>query len=630
MIVVLTLWLVTIVAFVSGVALCAFKRIRMLESRIRAPLQAHIEQQAEKLRRVQGVSAAHDLFLAGLSHELRTPLSGIRGAVQLLQTSELNGPQREYTQMIDYASATVLEMVDDMLTYSRTQAGKIRVESVPFNLREMIDDMLSLQTIKAQRRGIALIRDVSADVPDWLAGDRGKLNQILLNLIGNAVKFTEEGSVTVTVDVESRPGSQAQGPGAIQLRCSIKDTGVGIAADEIEAIFEPFTQGHAAGHDGRQGTGLGLTISERLIDAMGGTIHVESTLHESTCVTFHVTLGCVAAPAALVPVSDTAAIRPPRSLVVLVVEDDEINRLVCTRYLALVGHHPVAAADERQVQHLMSYLNYLPDVILMDVNLAGKSGIELALKIGKPEQGNWQTVPVIAMSADVSGSAQKQAEDAGVFMFLPKPFSAKQLYATLDAVVSAAACDEVLVDMIHRSTHGQDEVLKGVQDPDDPLTLDAAMVTESGYTPGADPVVRGEAQDGLCSSIVLVDQAWLLQEMDVLGTPLLFELLNIFRASTATAFQTMSGTVGRQDWQATADTLHRLQGSAANLGMQYVMSQTRALRAIVLLEGGPHAAFVADRIGQLEVACHASADSVRLMLLAAGQQGVAFAAQGHD
>src|SRR5690554_1797491 len=162
---VLAIGFAAVMVFVAGVVLCAFKRIRKLETHIRAPLQQCIEQQAEQLRHIQDARAAHDLFLAGLSHELRTPLSGVRGAVQLLKTSGLNDPQREYTQMIDYASATVLEMVDDMLTYSRTQAGKLHTEYVPFNLRDIIDDMLSLQTIKAQRRGLALVRDVSADVP---------------------------------------------------------------------------------------------------------------------------------------------------------------------------------------------------------------------------------------------------------------------------------------------------------------------------------------------------------------------------------------------------------------------------------------------------------------------------------
>ena len=595
MFIVLAIWFVAIVAFVTGVALCAFRRIRMLESHIRAPLQEHIEQQEEKLRRVQDASAAHELFLAGLSHELRTPLSGIRGAVQLLKTSDLNEPQREYTQMIDYASATVLEMVDDMLTYSRTQVGKVHIESVPFNLREMIDDMLSLQTIKTQGRGIALIRDVSADVPVWLRGDRGKLNQVLLNLIGNAIKFTEEGSISVTVDIEPGAESVVNESDAVLLRFAVRDTGVGITADEIAYMFEPFRQGYAASHGGRQGTGLGLTICQRLLKAMGGNIQLDSVVHEGTCITFRVPLDRAADPAASALVHDRAVIGPLRSLIVLVVEDDEINRLVCTRYLALAGHHPVAAADERQVQHLMSYSEYTPDVILMDVNLAGNSGIDVALRM-KQEPGHWQNVPVIAMSADVSGAAHEQAMAAGISLFLPKPFNAEQLSAALGATV-----------------------------------LPEAYNANSIVAARSDAYIQSRTPDDLADNEVFtLDHAWLEQEIEVLGTPVLFELLNIFRASSVTTLQAMDGAVRRHDWQATADALHRLQGSAANLGMQYVVAQARALQAIVLVEGGPHTAFVADRIKQLEVACHASADSVRSMLLAANQQRVALATQGHD
>ena len=180
---------------------------------------------------------------------------------------------------------------------------------------------------------------------------------------------------------------------------------------------------------------------------------------------------------------------------------------------------------------------------------------------------------------------------------MPKPFNAQQLSAALGAIVLSEA----------------DNANPVVAAPSDAAIQSAA------------------SNVGLADTdVITLDHAWLEQEIEVLGTPVLFELLNIFRASSATTLQAIDGAVRRQDWQATADTLHRLQGLAANLGMQYVVAQARALQAIVLLEGGPNSEFVTERIKQLEVACHASADSVRSMLLAADEQRVALPTQGHD
>lgn len=614
MILVLSIWSVAIVAFVSGVAVLACRRIRRHESLIRAPLRQQLEQQQETLQKVQSARATRDFFLASLSHELRTPLSGIQGAVQLLRKSGLKGPQQEYVDMISYASTALLEIVDDMLTYSRMQAGSIPIECVGFNVRQMIDDMLALQSIKAQDRGIVLISDVCADVPTRLRGDRGKLNQILLNLIGNAIKFTDEGSVTVSVCVVQ---SQDADGTDVRLGFVIRDTGIGMSEHELSQIFEPFVQGHAARLGGRQGTGLGLTICRRLILAMGGNIQVDSVLGEGTSVVFQLSLACVDKAALITP--DEEARLPRRSLVVLVVEDDDINRLVCTRYLALAGHHPVAVADERQMQHVMTFSGHVPNVVLMDVNLAGYSGIDLVARMRTREDGRWQNVPVIAMSADNSGTAREQARAGDIPVFLAKPFTASQLYEALGSAVQAseqqgAVCDSELA----RSMDG-----RAVQ----------VGTTDTGY--GEAPAVSARftaKNDGTpaLSDQALLDEAWLRDETNILGVDVMFELLNLFRSSAAKTFKALADAAGRQDWQAAADLLHNFQGSSANLGMQYLVQQARTLQDNIRVEGGPHPAYLDAQITRLEAASHVSADHVRTWLLKLGVKDVALPTQGSD
>lgn len=637
MILILSLWSVAIVAFISGVALCVYRHIRMSEDRIRTPLQQQLEQHRELLQKDQSARAAQDLFLASLSHELRTPLSGIQGAVQLLHNSGLKGPQHEYVNMISYASATVLEIVDDMLTYSRMQTGSIQVECVPFNVRRMIDDMLALQSIKAQDRGIVLISDIASDVPARLVGDRGKLNQVLLNLIGNAIKFTEEGSVTVSVsmlpDTDSDTGNdpdpdtdtdtganthththtkavananadmganRGSGGSGVQLEFTIRDTGVGMSDAELGRIFEPFVQGHAARFKGRQGTGLGLTICRRLLQAIGAELHINSVPQEGTCVSFQLSLEPVDEHAVLAQSHVTHARQ--RSLVVLVVEDDDINRLVCVRYLALAGHHPVAVADERQVRHVVESSGRVPDVVLMDVNLAGRSGIDLVVEMRTQENEGWHRVPVIAMSADNSGVSRQQAHAGGIPVFLAKPFTATQLYEALDDVTPLSDRDD--------SKHAHSGHLLGEG--------------ESHRDRGAGPIPH-KATSGLN----LLDEAWLMEETRTLGRDVMLELLNLFRSSAAKTLRGLASTVERKDWQATADLLHCFQGSCSNLGMRYLVEQARALRANILVDGGPHPAYIDAKITTLEALCHASADSLRSWLLSS-PEGVAFPTQGHD
>lgn len=532
--------------------------------------------QATQANNVQNV------FMATLSHELRTPLSGISGAVQLLQETRLDVRQREYARMIAYANTTLLEILDDMLTFARLEGGKAEAEVLPFDLRVVIDDMLTLQTIQAQVRGIALIRDIAPGVPAAIIGDRRKLNQVLLNIIGNAIKFTDEGSVTIAVN------STALDESRVRLSFAVTDTGIGIAPEQCTEVFKPFFQVDDAVCGRRGGIGLGLAICQRLVQGMGGSMQLESRLNEGSCVSFYLDVEIALAPD--VPTAQDAEDGPSalRPLTVLLVEDDEINRLVCTRYLALHGHHPLVAGDGRQVMHIMQARRRVIDVIVMDLNLLDMSGIDLARQVWEMDGGLWKNVPIIAMSADVSGATIARCLLAGMSAFLRKPFTSAQLNAALRSAVAGQGGNVV------------PEPPHAVKLPVDLAELDT-----------------------------LLDDPWLAAEIDELGAGMLLELLNIFRAGVATSLGKINLAAARGNWRVVAAEAHRLQGAAGNLGMVRVMDMARKLQET--LKAQPlDVAVAVDLIAELEGLCQRSCDALRLRLLAAGEQRITFAAHSNN
>lgn len=561
------LW--AIVAAATIVLFSLLYRCRQREQAVLRALRAQVQRQEGDVRRVRDQIHARNLFLATLSHELRTPLSGITGAVRLLEATGLNTRQQEYARMAAGASATVLEIVDDMLTFSRIQAGKVQLENVVFGLRQLIDDMLSLQNIKAQERGIVLVRDIAADVPEYLLGDAGKLKQVLLNLLGNAIKFSDEGSVTVAVRRAAHRDSHA-----VRLGFVVSDTGTGIPAEQLNKVFEPFVQGDGAA---RGGTGLGLAICQRLVQAMGGELTLESRLGVGTTLRFELQYEPAAAPEEVVKPTATMMKGKRASFKVLVIEDDEINRLVCTRYLSLAGHHPLAAADAAQVFKWAAHATDLPDAVLLDMHLGSVSGAEVLAQL-RSRFPLWEAIPVLAMSADISGRAEQHALQARTQAFLGKPFTAEQLDKALRAVTGGCAR-------------------------------------------GREPGPRAEG---------LLDLDFLQEERATLGDEIMLELLNIFRAGAASRLALMADAVGRGDWHTVRDEAHALHGSAANLGLSRVVRLARALRTAVGEESDCVPSDIQTGVTDLELAIHDGADALREFLVSTGQQHVTLAAYGDD
>jgi two-component system sensor histidine kinase TorS len=332
-------------------------------------------QVAEEANKAKGV------FLGTLSHELRTPLSGVLGIVRLLRESPLDSRQRQYLDTIGYANLTLLEILEDMLSFSRIEAGKLDLQREPFDLRETIDDMLSLQSVQATGKGIALIRDVAAEVPRLVVGDRRKLNQLLLNIIGNAIKFTDEGSVTVSVaaapaEAGARPGSPSRS--ATPASASRPTRPPRCSNRSFRSRTPPAASTAAPAWAWRSASAWWRRWAAR-------SRWKASSARAPACASASTSRSPTACQPRRRRCRPCAALRP---LTVLVVEDDEINRLVCTRYLELLGHQPLTAGDGTAALELLQAPG-AQDAILMDISLPGRSGLEVAEDIRQLDGGRW-------------------------------------------------------------------------------------------------------------------------------------------------------------------------------------------------------------------------------------------------
>lgn len=509
-----------------------------------APLVQALEQfreHAAARHEAEEANRAKNEFLGSLSHELRTPLSGIRGSVELLRDTPLDARQREYVGMIAYANTTLLETLEDMLGFSRIEAGKLRLEPEPFDLADAIDDMLALQSVTARAKGLALVRDIADDVPPRVVADRRKLNQILLNTIGNAIKFTDEGEVSVSVT--RVPGGAVDG---VRLAFEVSDTGIGIPESEREAVFRPFVQVEDTAHRRYGGTGLGLTICQRLVALMGGRIALESTVGEGTTIHFELPFE-IAPPAEDVMTQPDEETGPARPLDVLVVEDDEINRVVCERYLQALGHRAHLAVDGSSALQMLRSASRPIDCVLMDISLPGASGFEVVRVIRELDGGRWRALPVVGMSAHVTSETLDRQAAAGMAGFLGKPFGRGELALALGRAIGAPE-------------------VSGAGPNTESNSAGARLATEGIDGAGA-AVVRNE----------LLDLGFLTQEAEGPGRAILAQLLPMFRAESEGANAALLDALAGGDPALLGRLAHKLRSAAANLGLSAVIEDCRRI-----------------------------------------------------
>jgi signal transduction histidine kinase/CheY-like chemotaxis protein len=389
-------------------ALESEKRLTLLVESRTAEL-SDAKRTAERAAQVKGD------FLAAMSHEIRTPLNGIIGTASLMANSPDPGSWNEGLNTIRGAGEGLLCIIDDILDMTKIEAGRLEIESIRFDLSALLAGLIAIVGPQARPKGLDLRTQFDPQVPRWVSGDANRLRQVLLNLLGNAVKFTHAGSVSLHAY-----------PGTAGIVCfAISDTGIGIPADVIPKLFLPFSQADMSTTRKYGGTGLGLAISGRLVNLMGGTIELSSESGVGSRFIVSVPLSAAAAPG---PETKSSSELPAFSGYVLVVDDNPSNRLIATRMLERLGFATATAEDGNEAVRAASNKQF--DAVLMDCLMPELDGFGATRSIRANETGGHRT-PIIALTASAFDSDRRRCFDAGMDDFLAKPIRLEDLAACL-------------------------------------------------------------------------------------------------------------------------------------------------------------------------------------------------------
>ncbi len=386
------------------------------------------EQLVVAIQEAQDAKQMQEQFLANMSHEIRTPMNGIKGMTDLLMDTPLSSKQQELTGIIKSSVNNLLVIINDILDFSKIKAGKLNIEKIGFSLKEVMNSSTAIFEHRLKKKGLGLEMVLDANIPDWLTGDPHRLNQVLINLLGNAIKFTDHGHIHIGVTLQKRSETE------VVLAFTITDTGIGISADALPYIFDSFSQ---AGRDTSRrygGTGLGLTICKQLLHLQGGDISATSTPGKGSAFVFHLTYGYSVRPDEQRPagasITDYSNLLTGKNF--LVAEDNEINQKLIDYVLTKAGGSVKIVNNGAEA---ISYLEKgtIVDLIIMDLQMPEMDGYEATQYIRNDL--HMQT-PIIAMTATAMKGEQLQCLQSGMNEYLTKPFEFADLYKRISGLLS--------------------------------------------------------------------------------------------------------------------------------------------------------------------------------------------------